>query len=62
MVISMPPAPNKDDLEATYAVHRGEGNADRRWAFLEAGVDKIMGNLTDGMDMASVSSSLGRFG
>ena len=40
MVISMPPAPNKDDLEAT-------------WAFLQTGVDKIMTNLKDGVDMPS---------
>lgn len=38
MTISMPPAPNKDDLAAT-------------WTFLEAGVDKIMTNLKDGVDM-----------
>ena len=40
MVISMPPAPNKDDLDAT-------------WAFLQIGVDKIMTNLKDGVDMPS---------
>ncbi|KAL9126232.1 MAG: hypothetical protein Q9217_004692 [Psora testacea] len=40
MVVSMPPAPNKDDLDAT-------------WAFLEVGVDKIMTNLKDGVDMTS---------
>lgn len=40
MVISMPPAPNKDDLDAT-------------WAFLEDGVNRIMTNLKDGVDMKS---------
>ena len=36
----MPPAPNKDDLDAT-------------WAFLEDGVNRIMTNLKDGVDMKS---------
>ncbi|KAK0507616.1 hypothetical protein JMJ35_010139 [Cladonia borealis] len=40
MPISMPPAPNKDDLIAT-------------WNFLQAGVEKIMTNLKDGVDMAT---------
>lgn len=40
MVISMPPAPNKDDLDAT-------------WVFLEDGVNRIMTNLKDGVDMKS---------
>lgn len=36
----MPPAPNKDDLVAT-------------WAFLEAGVEGIMRNLREGVDMVT---------
>jgi len=36
----MPPAPNKDDLGAT-------------WNFLEEGVEKIMMNLKDGVDMTT---------
>ncbi len=40
MPISMPPAPNKDDLGAT-------------WKFLEEGVEKIMMNLKDGVDMTT---------
>ena len=36
----MPPAPNKDDLTAT-------------WHFLETGVEKIMTNLKEGVDMAT---------
>ncbi|KAL9104037.1 MAG: hypothetical protein Q9163_000976 [Psora crenata] len=40
MASPMPPAPNKDDLDAT-------------WAFLEVGIEKIMTNLKDGLDMAS---------
>lgn len=36
----MPPAPNKDDLGAT-------------WRFLEEGVEKIMMNLKDGVDMST---------
>ena len=40
MPISMPPAPNKDDLKAT-------------WEFLETGIEKIMTNLKDGVDMAT---------
>lgn len=40
MPISMPPAPNKDDLAAT-------------WKFLEEGVEKIMMNLKDGVDMTT---------
>ena len=39
----MPPAPNKDDLAAT-------------WTFLQVGVEKIMTNLKDGVDMATVSA------
>ena len=42
MPITMPPAPNKDDLTAT-------------WRFLQIGVDKIMTNLKDGVDMVTVS-------
>ena len=42
MPITMPPAPNKDDLGAT-------------WNFLQVGVEKIMTNLKDGVDMATVS-------
>lgn len=42
MPITMPPAPNKDDLAAT-------------WTFLQVGVEKIMTNLKDGVDMATVS-------
>lgn len=34
----MPPMPNKDDAVAT-------------WAYLEAGVERIMNDLRDGMDM-----------
>lgn len=34
----MPPVPNREDLEAT-------------WVYLQAGVEKIMSNLQDGMDM-----------
>ena len=41
MPITMPPAPNKDDLAAT-------------WNFLQVGVEKIMTNLKDGVDMATV--------
>ncbi|KAL2052069.1 hypothetical protein ABVK25_007761 [Lepraria finkii] len=40
MTITMPPTPNKDDLVAT-------------WNFLQAGVDKIMTNLKDGVDMTT---------
>ena len=40
MPIAMPPTPNKDDLSAT-------------WAYLEEGVEGIMSNLKDGMDMAT---------
>ncbi|KAM3077157.1 ubiquitin ligase (cullin) of SCF [Clarireedia jacksonii] len=36
--VSMPPVPNREDLEAT-------------WKYLEAGVSKIMINLSDGVDM-----------
>ncbi|KAF2417427.1 Cullin-domain-containing protein [Tothia fuscella] len=38
MPTQMPPMPNKDDAKLT-------------WAYLEAGVDKIMNELQDGMDM-----------
>ncbi|KZF23471.1 hypothetical protein L228DRAFT_117047 [Xylona heveae TC161] len=38
----MPPMPNKDDLRAT-------------WTYLEAGIDRIMTNLQDGVDMVTVS-------
>lgn len=44
MPITMPPAPNKDDLAAT-------------WKFLQVGVDKIMTNLKDGVDMVTVSGN-----
>lgn len=30
----------------------------RRWNFLQAGVDKIMTNLKDGVDMTTVSNML----
>lgn len=36
--VLMPPMPNREDLEAT-------------WKYLEAGIDKIMLNLQDGIDM-----------
>ncbi|KAH9897238.1 Cullin [Xylariomycetidae sp. FL2044] len=38
--IQMPPAPNREDIEAT-------------WNYLQAGISKIMTNLQDGMDMAT---------
>ncbi|KAL6719938.1 ubiquitin ligase (cullin) of SCF [Lecanora helva] len=40
MPIVMPPAPNKDDLAAT-------------WNFLQIGIERIMTNLKDGVDMAT---------
>ncbi|KAI4210066.1 MAG: hypothetical protein LQ351_007056 [Letrouitia transgressa] len=40
MTIHMPPPPNKDDLDAT-------------WAFLQMGVERIMKNLRDGVDMVT---------
>jgi len=38
MASTMPPVPAKDDVKAT-------------WAYLEAGVEKIMTDLRGGMDM-----------
>ncbi|KAI4276830.1 MAG: hypothetical protein LQ337_002214 [Flavoplaca oasis] len=40
MTITMPPPPNKDDLLAT-------------WSFLEVGVERIMRNLREGVDMGT---------
>ncbi|KAL8697053.1 MAG: hypothetical protein Q9201_007332 [Fulgogasparrea decipioides] len=40
MPITMPPPPNKDDLAAT-------------WSFLETGVERIMRNLKEGVDMGT---------
>ncbi|KAI9811869.1 MAG: hypothetical protein M1827_005220 [Pycnora praestabilis] len=40
MPAAMPPTPNKEDLAGT-------------WQYLEAGVDKIMRNLQDGVDMVT---------
>ncbi|KAL8920208.1 MAG: hypothetical protein Q9208_006373 [Pyrenodesmia sp. 3 TL-2023] len=40
MTITMPPPPNKDDLSAT-------------WTFLETGVERIMTNLREGVDMGT---------
>ncbi|KAL8901430.1 MAG: hypothetical protein Q9207_005200 [Kuettlingeria erythrocarpa] len=40
MTITMPPPPNKDDLGAT-------------WNFLETGVERIMTNLREGVDMGT---------
>jgi len=36
--VQMPPAPNREDIDAT-------------WRYLEAGISKIMINLSDGMDL-----------
>ena len=41
----MPPAPNREDIAAT-------------WEYLQAGISKIMINLQDGMDMGTVSQLL----
>ncbi|MCJ1260723.1 hypothetical protein MMC22_000585 [Lobaria immixta] len=40
MTITMPPAPNKNDMVAT-------------WAFVEVGVREILNNLREGLDMAT---------
>ena len=43
MPVTMPAAPNKDDIQQT-------------WTFLQAGVEKIMMNLKDGIDMTTYMS------
>lgn len=59
MVIAMPPTPNKDDIQATYvaiASVRRHQLTPHRWSFLEVGVENIMRNLREGVDMQTVSA------
>ena len=56
----MPPTPNKEDLQATYVVlpRSCPRRADTdRWTFLQVGVEKIMRNLREGVDMQTVGGS-----
>lgn len=56
----MPPVPNREDLEATSVIslsHAVEATLLTlcRWQYLQTGVEKIMINLQDGIDMQTVS-------
>ena len=56
----MPPTPNKEDIQATYVLILCLCTtlADPcRWSFLQFGVEKIMRNLREGVDMKTVGGS-----
>ena len=60
----MPPTPNKEDIQATYVVilrTRTRLADTGRWTFLQTGVEKIMRNLREGVDMQTVGGSFHAF-
>ncbi|KAG0649519.1 Cullin-1 [Hyphodiscus hymeniophilus] len=56
-IISMPPVPNREDLDATQVPLHPHHCAACRWKYLEAGVSKIMINLQEGIDMQTAVSN-----